>query len=207
MDTEAAQDPVKLEVFIDFVCPWCYLAHGVLQQLPDKRSLDIHWLPFPLHPDTPESGMLLSELFGNADIDAMHERLYAIMDESGLPYSRHRTQLFNTRKAQELLMWASDRDAGTALVDAMFHAYFVNNQNLADDQILRSVVQNAGLNPEEAIQALAERSFADDVDEAWQRARQYQLNGVPAFIGGGYQLSGYQPLEEMGRFVDYIKDA
>lgn len=196
--------PTHIDVFIDFVCPWCYLAHQAVNQLQQKRSVEVQWHPFPLHPETPQEGLSISTLFGGADLGEVHSRLYALMDETGLPYSRERTHLFNTRKAQELLLWARDQDAAEPLVDALFQAYFVNNRNLADLAVLREAVERAGLDADAALEALEQGDYVQDVDEAWQRARQSRINGVPAFIGGGYQFSGYQPLAEMERFLDYI---
>lgn len=195
---------VQLDVFVDFICPWCYLAHGVIGQLQQTRPLQVRWLPFPLHPDTPEQGMLLSELFRGANVDAMHERLYAIMDELALPYSKTRDRLFNTRKAQELALWAQEQDGGAALIAVLFRSYFVDDRNLADDAVLLDAVAQAGLDVAAARAVLTQRSYAAEVDAAWEQARQYRLNGVPAFVGGGYQFSGYQPVAEMERFVDFI---
>lgn len=197
--------PVQLDVFIDFICPWCYLAHGVVQQLRNKRAVSVQWSPFPLHPDTPAEGMLLSDLFRGANMDAMHQRLYAIMDELALPYSKTRDRLYNTRKAQELALWAQEQDGGDKLVAELFRSYFVDNRNLADDAVLLQAVAEAGLDVDAAREVLASRSHAAQVDAAWARAREYRLNGVPAFIGGGYQFSGYQPLEEMERFLDFVQ--
>lgn len=197
--------PVQLDVFVDFICPWCYLAHGVVEQLRQKRAVNVQWSPFPLHPDTPEEGMLLSELFRGANVDAMHQRLYAIMDELALPYSKTRDRLYNTRKAQELALWAQEQDGGEALVAELFRAYFVYNRNLADDAVLLEAVTKAGLDAEAARAVLTARSQSAQVDAAWDRARQLQLNGVPAFVGGGYQFSGYQPMAEMERFLDFVQ--
>ncbi len=197
--------PVQLDVFVDFICPWCYLAHGVVEQLRGKRAVSVLWQPFPLHPDTPQDGMLLSDLFRGANVDAMHERLYAIMDELALPYSRTRDRLYNTRKAQELAVWAQQQNGGDRLVAELFRAYFVHNRNLADDSVLLAAVGSAGLDEAAAREVLTTHSRAAAVDAAWQRARQLGLNGVPAFIGGGYQFSGYQPLAELERFVDFVQ--
>jgi predicted DsbA family dithiol-disulfide isomerase len=197
--------PIQLEVFVDFICPWCYLAHGVVEQLSRTRAIAVLWQPFPLHPDTPPAGMLLSELFRGANVDAMHERLYAIMDELALPYSKTRDHLFNTRKAQELALWAQQQEGGEQLLAELFRAYFVDNQNLADADVLLAAVMRAGLDVEAARSVISTGSQSAGVDAAWARARQLRLGGVPAFISGGYQFSGYQPLAEVERFVDFVQ--
>lgn len=204
MNQQSSLSPVKLEVFIDFVCPWCYLAHGVVEKLQEKYPLEVTWSPFPLHPETPEQGMLLSELFPGANIDAMHERLYTMMDELGLEHN-DRQRLFNTRKAQELAQWASTKPEGAIFSGLLFRAYFVDNQNLADETVLLDLVTQAGLDAAEASKVLTEKLFAAEVDTAWQRARQAQISGVPAFLGGGYKFSGYQPMAEMERFLEHIQ--
>lgn len=204
MSSASGQAPIKLEVFIDFVCPWCYLAHGVVEKLQQKHALDVIWSPFPLHPETPQDGMLLSDLFRGANITAMHQRLYALMDELGLAHNE-RERLFNTRKAQELALWAATQPEGDKVMGLLFRAYFVDNRNLADEAVLLDVVAAAGLDQDTARKVLADKTFAAAVDAAWQRARASQINGVPAFIGGGYQVSGFQPLAEMERFLEFIK--
>lgn len=196
---------VQLDIFIDFICPWCYLAHGVVEQVRKSRPVQVRWQPFPLHPTTPASGLLLSELFRGADVSAMHARLYAIMDELGLPYSKDRDSLYNTRQAQELLLWAQEQDAGDALASALFRRYFVDLGNLADPDVLLEAVTSAGLDPAAARTVLDSKSHAAAVDQSWQLARQLGLNGVPAFVGGGYQFSGYQPAAELERFLDFLQ--
>jgi predicted DsbA family dithiol-disulfide isomerase len=197
--------PVRLDVFVDFICPWCYLAHGVVEQLRRKRAVEVQWSPFPLHPDTPAAGMLLSDLFRGANVDAMHQRLYAIMDDLQLPYSKTRDRLYNTRKAQELALWAQEQPGGEALVAELFRAYFIQNLNLADTGVLLDAVTRAGLDVDAARRVLESGSHSAAVDAAWERARQLRLNGVPAFVGGGYQFSGYQPLVELERFLDFVQ--
>lgn len=206
MNETSKQLPIKLEVFIDFVCPWCYLAHGVVEKLQEKHLLEVSWSPFPLHPETPQEGMLLSELFKGANIDAMHERLYVMMDELGLEH-KDRQRLFNTRKAQELALWSATKPQGPAFTALLFRAYFVENQNLADASVLLDVAAKAGLSVDEARKVLAENTYGAAVDEAWERARLHHINGVPAFIAGGYMFSGFQPLAEMERFLEHVKTA
>jgi predicted DsbA family dithiol-disulfide isomerase len=52
---------------------------------------------------------------------------------------------------------------------------------------------------------LKERSFSAALDAEWERARAYQISGVPAFIAGGYQMTGFQPAAELQRFLDYVE--
>jgi predicted DsbA family dithiol-disulfide isomerase len=53
---------------------------------------------------------------------------------------------------------------------------------------------------------LTDRTFRAALDEAWERARSFQITGVPTFVAGGYQFSGFQPLAEMEKFIRFVQD-
>ncbi len=193
----------KLEIFVDFVCPWCYLAYGAVRQLQAQRPVDVTWSPFPLHPSTPPEGLLLTDLLRGMDLEAAHRRINALLDELGLEHG-DRDRTYNTRLAQELLLWAKTQEGGDALVPLLYRAYFVHNRNLAEEAVLLDAVREAKLDVNGAQKALKERGFSAALDQEWQRARQYQITGVPAFIAGGYQMTGFQPATELQKFLDYV---
>jgi len=196
-----------MEVFTDYVCPWCYLASGVIEKLEaSNREVEVRWSPFPLHPDTPKEGLLLESFLG-PNLDAVHERLYGLMDELGLEHC-DRTMTYNSRLAQELGMWADDQVASNkakAFHRALYRAYFAKDQNLANKQVLMDVVDATGLDVSSAEKVINERSYSDNVDGAWARARQLQISGVPSFIAGSYMATGFQPYEEVLKFLEYVE--
>jgi predicted DsbA family dithiol-disulfide isomerase len=89
-------------------------------------------------------------------------------------------------------------------VPLLYRAYFVHNRNLAEESVLLDAVKEANLDVEAARTALRERSFSKTLDEEWNRARSYQITGVPAFISGGYQTTGFHPAPELKRFLDHV---
>lgn len=194
----------KLEIFVDFVCPWCYLAYGAVRQLQTQHPVDVTWSPFPLHPSTPPEGLLLTDLLRGMDLEAAHRRINALLDELGLEHGE-RDRTYNTRLAQELLLWAKTQEGGDALVPLLYRAYFVHNRNLADEAVLLDAVKDAKLDVAAAQKTLKERRFSAALDNEWQRARQYQITGVPAFIAGGYQMTGFHPAAELQKFLNYVE--
>lgn len=70
-------------------------------------------MAFPLHPEIPEAGQSLEELFKGRDVDipAMLARLQQVAGAEGLPFGE-RTMTYNSRLAQELGKWAEEMDAG-----------------------------------------------------------------------------------------------
>ncbi|MED6310622.1 MAG: DsbA family protein, partial [Pseudomonadota bacterium] len=56
-------EPTTLEVFTDYVGPWCYLSTGRIEKLREKYDIEMKWVHFPLHPETPQEGRALTDLF------------------------------------------------------------------------------------------------------------------------------------------------
>lgn len=196
---------LTIKYFIDYVCPWCYLSSAAVARLEQEFPVDIQWVPFPLHPSTPQEGMTLDELFAGRDMSAAQAHLEKLINEAGLEYG-FRNMTYNTRLAQELGKWANTQSGGKAIHTALYRAYFVEGLNLADEQVLLDTAASIGLDRNEAARVLKERPFSQAVDEDWQRARNFQISGVPAFVCEGYLLSGCQPYDELARFTRFILD-
>ena len=100
-------------------------------QLCREFHRDVRYTLFPLHPETPEPGMSLDELFGGQfDIETMIARFRHVAEELELPFG-DRTHTYNSRNAQELGKWAEEQGAGEAFHMAVYRAYYVDGCNIA----------------------------------------------------------------------------
>ncbi len=41
---------VKMKVYSDFICPFCFLAKGPLDEVAKEKDVEIEWMPFELRP-------------------------------------------------------------------------------------------------------------------------------------------------------------
>ena len=51
---------VKLDIFSDPICPWCYIGKSYLDRALEKvgnHPFNIQWHPFQLNPEMPREGM------------------------------------------------------------------------------------------------------------------------------------------------------
>lgn len=156
---------------------------------------------FPLHPETPETGLSLEALFRgrNLDLDAMHASMKQRMDAEGLPYAK-RNMTYNSRLAQELAKWADSKGAH-AIHDALYRAYFVDGRNISDPAALVAIAESVGLDGGEAARSLEARTFSDAVDADWSKARHLGITGVPTFVIGDQGVVGAQPYEVLEELV------
>ena len=105
----------------------------------------MHWTHFPLHPDTPESGLSLQDLFQGrgTNIEAMKQRMSALMTEENLAYG-NRSHTYNSRLAQELAKWGESFPEGVVLNLKLFEAYFAEGRNLAEPVVLWKLLKLLG---------------------------------------------------------------
>jgi predicted DsbA family dithiol-disulfide isomerase len=166
-----------------------------------RYDLRLDWTHFPLHPETPPEGQLLSDLFAGREeqIREMQARLERLMEDEGLPF-RSREHTYNSRLAQELAEWAEGEGA-PGIHDALFRAYFAEGENIGDPEVLARIAGGLGLPEQEAREVLATRRFSPAVDRDWRRSRELGVTGVPTFVAGGYGVVGAQAYEALEQLV------
>jgi predicted DsbA family dithiol-disulfide isomerase len=194
--------PIVLEVFSDYVCPWCYLGAARVARLKKDHGVEVKMVHFPLHPETPAEGRSLEELFAGRgyDIPKMQAQMRARMAAEGLPYGE-RKMTFNSRLAQELAKWAETQAGGEAIHEALFRAYFVDGKNIGDPEVLAQIAESVGLPGDKAREVVATRSFKAAVDADWQKSREYGVTGVPTYVAGERGVVGAQPYEVLEQLV------
>jgi len=198
-------EPITLEVFTDYVCPWCYLGDNRVKKLKENYNIDVKLVHFPLHPETPQEGRTLAEMFGTGPeaIAEKNRNMKAQMDAEGLPFN-DRSHTFNSRLAQEIGSWAETQPGGNAIHDKFFDAYFVEGRNVGDIEVIIDVVKSVGLDETEARAVLEERRYKDAVDADWDKSRQYGVTGVPTFVCNRQGLVGAQPYEMLEQLMDEV---
>ncbi len=164
--------------------------------------MEIQWKAFPLHPEIPEEGMTLEELFAgrNIDIREVKARLTRVAEELNLPWG-DRKKSYNSRLAQELAKWAEEKGKGDAFHDAVFRAYFADCRNIGAMDVLADLAKNVGLPEKEARRVIDSRPYKDAVDLDWSRSRELGITAVPTFVLDHHAVVGAQPYEVLEQFL------
>jgi predicted DsbA family dithiol-disulfide isomerase len=177
-----------------------------VEKLQAEYDIEVRYVNFPLHPDTPADGIALEDLFGGgpqarARLEVSTRRMLALAGEEGLPMIA-RTHTYNSRLAQELGAWATEENHGPAFHDAVFRAYFVQAQHISDPEILVEIASAVGLDPKEAKRVLETRSHRAVIDTEWAESRQRGVTAVPTFDCGGQRVVGAQPYSVLADLVE-----
>jgi predicted DsbA family dithiol-disulfide isomerase len=165
-------------------------------------DVDIIWIAFPLHPEIPEEGLTLEELFRgrSGNVDDMRARLRRVAEEEGLPLGDRR-RTYNSRLAQELGKWAEELGKGKEFHAAVFKAYFADGKNIGKIPVLADLAGSLGLSPGEAKEVLETRAFKEAVDRDWERCHIMGVRAVPTFLMGNETLVGAHPYETLEKFM------
>jgi predicted DsbA family dithiol-disulfide isomerase len=162
----------------------------------------IRWTAFPLHPDVPEEGLLLQDMYKDrsVDLEQARARLQQAADDAGLPLGK-RDRTYNSRLAQELSKWAESLGKGDEFHEAAFRAYFVDGKNIGNVNILVELAKALGLPAKDAQMALEKRTFKEAVDADWSRSYAMGVTAVPTLMMNSKRIVGAQSYDTMEWFM------
>lgn len=191
-------EPIRVDVWSDLVCPWCYIGRARLRRVAAEQgvTLDLRHRAFELDPGERPSEPTVDALRRKYGPSApqMMANAEAVARSEGLPADLMASRSANTRKAHRLCAWASREGQGEALVDDLMRQHFAEGADLGDDGVLLAAVERAGLDAQAARAALDAGVGDHEVEEDLELARQVGIRGVPFFVlEGRIGLSGAQP--------------
>ena len=203
-----AQDPrpvVQIDVVSDVVCPWCIVGFRQLDLALQQQNVmaRLRWHPFELNPTMPPEGQNLREhimeKYGSTPEQSQQarENLTQIGAELGFEFNFHEdSRIVNTFAAHQLLDWAESQGRQHPLKLALFGAYFTEQKDVSNLDVLLDAVKTAGLETEAAKAALESGEHVTPVRQKQQFWNSRGISGVPSMVfGGKYLLTGAQGTE------------
>lgn len=162
----------------------------------------MQWIAFPLHPEIPQEGQSLEDLFPGRtlNLEEMRRHMSRVAEMEGLPMN-DRTMTYNTRFAQELGKWAESQGRGHEFHNRVFRAYFAEGRNIGDVTELVALAGEIGLSRQEAQEVIETRSHRKAVDRDWEHSREMNVTAVPTFIMDSQAIVGAQPYEVLVQFL------
>ena len=130
-----------------------------------------------------------------------------MIETAGLAYNPPHA-IPNSRKALEVSELARDAGLHEAVHDRLMHAYWSESRDIGEEEVLLDLVAEAGLDRGEAEAALAERRYAQRVDESTREAQMHGIHAIPAFVlGGRLLLLGAHPHEVFERALAQLAES
>lgn len=209
---------MKVEIWSDVACPWCYLGKRHLEEALARRdgeSVEVVWHSFQLQPDAPRFGepgagvpareYLAARGYPPDQIEEMQARLTGMAAAAGLDYHLERGHHSNTFDAHALIHAAARHGLGDAMVERLFKAQHVEGLRLDDPAVLATLAAEVGLEGDAATPTEADRqAVLDDLEQA----RAIGVDGVPFFVfDRRLAVSGAQPADVLRQAMEQAAQA
>jgi len=202
---------MKIEIFSDIACPFCYIGKRNLDRALDGREpAEVVWRSFQLNPDLPRTvdQDMHDYLAGKYGVSrdeaiAMNGRMLDMAGKAGIAMDLERARPRNTFDAHRLLQLAVESGRGGEVAEALFSAYFTGSSDISDPDDLARLAVVAGLDPQEAEETARGDRFSDRVRGDCAEASALGISAVPAFIlDRSLLVTGAQPPEVLRQALD-----
>lgn len=194
---------MKIEIWSDVVCPWCYIGKRRMEEALAKfpHDVDVAWRSFELDPAASAEPMealneALAAKYGLA-VEAAREMMVHMAStgaDAGLELNFDMARGGNTLDAHRLLHFASTRNAQDRMKERLFRAYMTEGRPISRREELGLLAGEVGLDPAEVRAMLETDAFELEVRQDEARALELGIRGVPYFlIDERIAVSGAQP--------------
>lgn len=192
---------LKITVFSDYICPFCYVGDARLNHLRDTFDLKVNWCFLEIHPETSPEGEPISSLKYPPDTwRRMMTVLDQLADEENLSFLEH-SFTTNSRSALQLAEAAKFIDAGVfyRLHKRLFEAYFSEGRNIGDRGVLRRLGIEAGLSEQQIEAAWQDEAVDNRLRQYAMAAHDLNVRATPTFFVGDQRLDGAVPVAQLAR--------
>ena len=197
-----------------------------MQKASNASGVDFHleWEPFLLNPtnNLPEEGepieQHLEKKYGPAAMVRFRgpdNPLIAAGRKVGIHFTNNR-RIYPTLRAHSLLEMIKEQsnDEANKLMEALFHSYFEEGQNINDPEKLAVMAQKVtGLDKQQALEAMEDANRHESVRAKDQMYKsKMRVTGVPFYIiekasgGRPVTFSGAQPPEMIAELLEEAAD-
>jgi len=211
------QQPVRIDVVSDVVCPWCFIGKRRLEKalaLKPEIPVEVHWHPYFLNDWIPREGIARSEYlttkFGSPERYAgIAQRVSAAAAEEGLDYAMDKiSRQPNTIDAHRLIRWAEGIGKAAEMKQKLMELYFTDGADLSNRAVLVQAAADVGLDADDISEALASDQDVEEVAREAIAAKDAGIEGVPCFIfGGKLAVSGAQAPEYLAEAIERAAEA
>lgn len=180
---------LKVKVYSDYICPYCYLAKDQFMKSIQGRDVEVEWLPYELRqkPEAPLDPIHDPDMLAAWDLHII-PRMEAWDITMKLPAMSPHPY---TDLAHEGYFYAKDFNKAHEYHDKVFNAFFQEEKNIGEIQVLAGIAEEIGLDKEAFTRALEAGIYRKEEKSAMRYANEeIMINVVPTFIIGDRKIEG-----------------
>ena len=197
-------EKLRVDVWSDVVCPWCYIGkrrlEAALAKFAHRDDVELVWRAFELDPRAPTVASAdhterIAKKYGRtrAQVEEMTRNITKLAAAEGIAFKLEESRQGNTFDAHRVLHLASEHGLQDAVKERFFRGYMTEGEAIGEREVLVRLAADAGLDAEEVRGVLASDRFAKEVRGEEEAAQRIGITGVPFFVvGGKIGVSGAQ---------------
>ena len=198
---------MKIEVWSDYVCPFCYIGKRRLEEAIEltglAQNIDVQFKAYQLDPSTPtiseqSTYERLAEKY-QTTVEAAKQMTTSVNQQAqtvGLKFDFDNAKAANTFDAHRLAKWAEAQGKPAEASERLLKAYFIEAQEIGRHEVLLNLIEEIGLDRTQAAEVLSSNAFEKEVKQEIEEGMSLGVQGVPFFvINRKYAISGAQPAE------------
>ena len=198
---------MKIQIWSDFVCRFCYIGKRKLEkaidQFPHNEHIQINYKSYQLDPTAKHiPGKEYTETFAQLknipteQVVAINNQLTEQASLVGLTYHFDEMQYSNTFDAHQLAKYAAEQGKEKEITERLLYAYFTESKLISDHKTLIELAKEIGLNAEDVERVLQEDAYSNNMQQDIKEAHRIGVQGVPFFVfNNKFAVSGAQPIE------------
>jgi len=194
---------LKITMFSDFVCPFCYIGFEVIRKLKPEFNIELEWRGYQIHPEWPAEGISLEQVRTPSDMDARRaawQRITMMAAAEGLEINAP-TVFTSSRPGLAACEFAHEKGKAEEMEERIYRAYFVEGANIGDAALVARLGAEVGLDEKEVAEAIRSPRYDMRLKNNALAAHQRGVSGVPTFFIGEYPLVGAQSSEVMRQIL------
>jgi len=182
---------IKLDIFSDTICPWCYIGKKRLDRAIKKFNTEefmITWRPFQLNPNMQADGMDRTEYlvskFGSEDAaKTIYDNIFEEGEKEEIYFQFDDIKITpNSFNSHRLLALAYQKKIQDRMIEDIFQSYFIRGEDIGDPTVLLNIAIKHNIDEDEFKNYLMNKENIEPLANEEIQARKMGINSVPTFI-------------------------
>ncbi|MBL3670739.1 DsbA family oxidoreductase [Streptomyces sp. M2CJ-2] len=209
---------MRVEVYFDILCPWCYIGKRRLTTaLAGRDDVGVVWRSLELDPEGsptagPTAGPTAAEVIAQYQSSperaaARVRQIQSLGEAEGLLLDLHNARPVNSFDAHRLVQTGAAHGRADEVLERLLYGYHTEGLDIAAPEVLERLGIEAGLEPSLVRRVLEGTEFAEKVRADERRAVEQGVRGVPTMVvDGGVPTSAVQSSDALADLLSPRSD-
>ena len=187
---------MKIQFVFDIAYPMSYVAFEKLKKYwNQKTTAQVELLPVQILSATPDEGLnvyqYLTEKYGTKEADRKLDLVkFAAYSQDLVLDLEHLKLLSNSNLAHQAILALDSILDQYALTQAIFHARFAHGKDIANQEVLKNIIEGIGLDGSKVLRSIQHKEISDKQVELSKYVQSLGTHATPFYVVDGKVIDG-----------------